>query len=296
MEMKHWQPRSSRPDDAAELQALWAMAFGDSPEFIADYFARFFAPGSAVVLERDGHIISAAHRLPSGGLRLPEGEILPVCTAYAFATAPAYRGNGFGAIVLKEAIRLDFAEGFTATVLHPAEERLFDYYARHFGYRNCFYVREASLDLTHLPVPKGSICYASPQDYNDFRNQFLRGRLYLMQSDAGIRYQAHLCDSTGGGLYLLTGEDFLGCAACEKGEDGTVLVKELLCPPGKAWPAVAMLASAVSGRRWEIRTPADLTGSELGGHVKPFGQMICRGGDSRSIPDECRGYYGFAFD
>jgi GNAT superfamily N-acetyltransferase len=292
-----WALGTAGVGDIPQLRRLWAEVFGDEERYIDTFFS-FYPPAETAVVGRiQGKIVSAIYRVPMGGMCAPDGQVTSASITYALATYPEHRGHGIGAGVMKRAIQSDFDRGYFCNALCPAEDSLFPFYTSRIGYQDSFVLREALFLPETLPESDGlgSIRPAAPEAYNACRERLLAGRFHMRFDDRGICYQKRLCRDAGGDLYLLEGDHFEGCAACEEGEDGTWLVKELLCPPGRELACAQLLRQISSAPRWRVRTPADRGQFFGGGKTRRFAQMMCADGstDFQSYPNA---YYGFAFD
>lgn len=288
--------RSGHPEDLSRLKALWQDVFGDPPEVIDAFLSFSGAPKTVMLMEEDGDIASAIYTLPMEGLYFPNGTIHPISLTYALATRPKFRGRGYGKQVMNAAIQKSFSEGFLYSAQWPAKDWLFDHYRKTANYLDCFAVRESQVPSPDTYSGTGWIREASAAAYNNFRNNFLQRRksFFIMFGDTAITLQKKLSACSGGGCYLFGADAVWGCASCEIAGDGTVLVKELLCPEEKLKEALSLLATVHPAKSYCVRTPADL-GYALHGRLRYCGQLQNRGGNSNFLA--CKpGYYGLAFD
>lgn len=292
--MKPYIIRTNRPEDVGELKNLWHVVFGDTKQYIDGFFETYLRAGTAVVLQTQGQIVSAIYKVPMAGVHYPDGHIESASITYALATLPRFRRNGYGLLVMKEAIRQDLADGCACSVLCPAEDSLFPVYTERIGYQDCFYLREAVLRSEFLSQSDLHIATTDPKEYNYIRNRFLDDRLYIRFDNTGVAYQKELCMDAGGDMFLLRGADVLGCACCEYTENGTLLIKELLCPECMIPDAVSACVREMPAQMIRVRTPVDL-GLCLNGSPRRYGQMLRRDGslDCQGFPNA---YYGFGFD
>ncbi|MEG2214270.1 MAG: GNAT family N-acetyltransferase [Oscillospiraceae bacterium] len=125
--------RPSRPGDEPELSRLWQKVFGDSPEFIAEFFARIYRPGDAVLAIRDGVLVSAGYCL--SGVRAGE---LRCSYIYSMATEPEFRSQGAARAVGLELLRLAFLRGDDLVATLPADAGLTKWYENALGMRRAF--------------------------------------------------------------------------------------------------------------------------------------------------------------
>lgn len=117
---------------ARDAYRLWQLCFGDTDAFLSSYFSEVYRDDSTLIGYTEGvattHLQYLPVELSSGGERLPVSYVVAVCTH------PDYAGRGLMKEMLKEALRLARERGDVASLLLPAEDWLFDYYAKAVGY------------------------------------------------------------------------------------------------------------------------------------------------------------------
>ncbi len=117
-------------NDIPALKQMWKSVFGDTDEYIELFFSRVFTFENSLVI-KDNKVISMVffpeYRAKICGIERTVGYI---CGA---ATLPEYRKKGLMGKLLFEAHNIMMQKGYSASVLIPASESLFDYYAG-FGY------------------------------------------------------------------------------------------------------------------------------------------------------------------
>ncbi|MGE4483981.1 MAG: GNAT family N-acetyltransferase [Oscillospiraceae bacterium] len=280
--------RSSLPGDEPALKRIWHTVFGDNMDYIDAFFERVYSPSSALLMEVDGNIASAVYILPIGSLKLPGGETYPCTVSYAFATLPAFRSRGYGALIAKAAVEKTFSDGFSAATICPAEDSLFNYYTEKVGYGDYFYSDE-HVYTAFDSAAKGKIRAAAASEYSEMRENLLNSRAHIAFDKKYIEYQEFLC-SRSGGLFAIESDAGIGCCAAEKMPDGSVLVKELLTPDIRADDAVSLLQRAIPAGKYIVRSPAIGTGRGL-----RFAMLYVK-----EVPELPAGssapWYGFAFD
>lgn len=118
-----------------QVMELWKTAFGDSNKFMKLYFNRVYRDENALVIEKDGRVLSSLQMLPYTMSYF--GEEIPVAYISGASTQPAEEGKG----LMKELLRRAFEEmkrrRIAVTVLIPAEKWLFGFY-RSQGYTEVF--------------------------------------------------------------------------------------------------------------------------------------------------------------
>ncbi|NCB52983.1 MAG: GNAT family N-acetyltransferase [Clostridia bacterium] len=280
--------RPSSKGDWHALKEIWHAVFGDSMRYIDAFFDRVCTPSSALVLEADGVVVSAVYILPVGSLCLPGGENYPCTVSYAFATLPAYRSRGYGALIAKAAVEKTISDGYSAATICPAEDSLFNYYAGKVGYHDYFYTSERSYSAA-VPAEKGSIQAASAEAYTEMREHLLKGRAHIVFGEKFMAYQEYLCSESGGFFTFETGDGF-GCCAAEKAHDGSVMIKELLTSGRSDGDAVSLIGTVLPSEKYTVRSPA-----RGGGGDRRFAMLCAK--DLPELPaDSPAPWYGFAFD
>jgi GNAT superfamily N-acetyltransferase len=142
-----------------QVIGLWKDAFGDSDAFMHLYFDRVYRDENALVIEKEGKILSALQMLPY--TMTFWGKEINVAYISGACTAPSEQGKGLMKQLLQEAFREMQRRRIALTALIPAEKWLFTYY-RSQGYTEVFeyslkvYTRQEYIlpvkDLTVSPV------------------------------------------------------------------------------------------------------------------------------------------------
>ena len=280
--------RTSQPGDEPALKRIWHTVFGDSMAYIDAFFDRVYSPSDALLMEVGGDIVSAVYILPIGSLKLPDGATFPCTVSYAFATLPAFRSRGYGALIANAAVEKTFSDGFSAATICPAEDSLFNYYAEKVGYCDYYYANER----VHTAVVSsaiGNIRAVSASEYAEMRECLLIRQAHIAFGKKYMAYQAYLC-SKSGGLFAIETSEGMGCCAAEKMPDGSVLVKELLIQDVPADDAVSLIQMAIPAEKHIVRSPA--IGANIG---RRFAMLYAK--DVPQLPaDSPAPWYGFAFD
>ena len=271
--------RFAEPGDRARLMELWALIFGDSPETIEGYFARRHADENMLVFIEGGILCGMLSMLP---LTLVSGDAeYPARYVYAVATDPAFRGRGIATDLLLRAHDEMIARGDVASVLVPASESLFGYYAKR-GYRTAFSMDVETFDAAALPPfpAGGAFACCAPGEYARLRDAaFSRRGLYARWDENAV---AFACE--GMNLTKLTLGDGAGCALWERDGDG-VFVRELALAGMRVSDAMAILNVAAGAASYRVRLPGD---------GLPFGMIKWLIPEPRGAGD--RGYLSLALD
>ena len=135
--------RMSKPEEAAEVKALFRLCFGTGPACAGAYLGCHFRPEEHLVLREEGVLVAAAG-LWNVTLTEPDGRT--VKTAYlCIATHPDHRGRGFAAQLMNY---IDFyLHGKRDCVISaPVEEELRAFFAK-FGFSGSFTFPEGEVTL-----------------------------------------------------------------------------------------------------------------------------------------------------
>ena len=240
--------RPSVPEDIPAQRQLWQLAFGDDGAYVDNFYAAYYRPERVLVLEEAGAVRAMTAWFDTTFVVPGRGEYR-AAYLYAVATHPDWRGRGLAGELLTRADDFFRIWDIPAVTTVPAESSLHNFFGRN-GFRECFVHGEFRYNHLHDPAPAaGALEPLSPAAYAALREERLAGRAHIALSSEVMSYQAGACAlSPGGGLYALAG--FGGrVALCAEGmADGSLLVKELLCPPRVLEEVLAQLPGLLP--RW----------------------------------------------
>jgi len=91
--------RPSVPEDVPAQRELWKLAFGDSDQYIDNFYNTYYRPDRVVVLEEDGAVRSMTAWFDTAFVLPGQGEYR-AAYLYAVATHPACRGRGLAGALL----------------------------------------------------------------------------------------------------------------------------------------------------------------------------------------------------
>ncbi|MDR1880219.1 MAG: GNAT family N-acetyltransferase [Tannerellaceae bacterium] len=118
-----------------QILELWRMAFRDTEVFMRLYFNRIYQDENALVIEREGRVISVLQMLPYTMSFC--GKEITVAYISGACTLPSEQGKGFMRQLLQEAFVEMQKRNIAVSALIPASRWLFDYY-RSQGYTEVF--------------------------------------------------------------------------------------------------------------------------------------------------------------
>ena len=243
-----------RGGDAA-LYALWQRGFGDEPAWIDRFFLHLPQARSAVLLQ-DGQAVSMALAIEGMTLLRPGRAELPLVYAYCVTTLPEHRGQGHSRQIMRT-LAEDARRRGALLCWRPATAALAAWYAAILPVQSGFPVSERAVQaVSDADAGRVTLQQAGPDAYAAARETLLTGRAHVSFSPALLALQAENSAASGGGLWLLQSPAGRGCAVTERGEDGTLYIKELLTDrPGAEAAAAQALLAAHRAQRAVLRLP-----------------------------------------
>ena len=245
----------------SDLWNLWREAFGDSGEFLDDFFTHAYSAERCLCVLEDDALQAAVYWFDC------ELRGKKIAYIYALATAMTHRGHGIAHTLMEHVHAHLVQEGYEGAVLVPGEGKLVAFYES-MGYRTCTQRKEffcmGAADEVQLRK-------ATPEEYaqqrRDLFSYFEQGG--VLQEGVNIDFLA-----TQASLYI--GQNFLLAA---RGEGDTLIGIELLGDPQMA-PGIVQTLGYVQGSFYTRGTGKDFA-------------MYCPLGSSTLEPPT---YFGLAFD
>lgn len=281
--MTDYEIRLWKPEDRAQLHTLWKTAFGDSDEYIDLFYERFLRPGTCVVAEADGAVVSAMYVIPDLSLNPYRKNRLTAGYTYALATLPSWRSRGIGKAVYRAANELAHAKADIAAVL-PAEKELYPFYETAADATPLSFIREAHLTRDELTgiIPCGAARVPALK-YAGMREELLGGMPHVTFPLSFF----DLMEETGMEFFVLE----RGLAAAETNEDGICVIHELLDLSEDAMSSVAGIARWCSAREYIVRTPLFYAGP---GENRPQVLGVMKAPPSYPMPNDL--WWGFGLE
>jgi GNAT superfamily N-acetyltransferase len=143
----------AKDDQKEEMALLWHICFGDSMNYIRNFFSRRFDPSGAMIYLANRKVVSMLFMLPAV-VRMNGGHE-PAQYIYAVCTHPDYRKRGIMRALMEAAWDQALKRGERFSVLLPASDELYLYYGD-MGYLEYFKRRRvegAFADSAHSPAP-----------------------------------------------------------------------------------------------------------------------------------------------
>ncbi len=242
----------SRPEDWAACKALWQTVFGDTDEYVENYYVNQYSPQKVLVLRDEGGVRSmlalfdCEHRWGDGGTT-------KASYLYALATDPAVRGRGYAGFLLKYADFYLQGRGIPFLSTVPAEESLQKFFARS-DFQPCHPMDEGT-----CPTPPPQALPVKQVDgsaYFALREALLAGTAHAVYPPAYLDYQTTVSALNGGGLFRIDTPGGPACAVVERWKE-LLDLRELLAPAGWQAAAVSALAARFPGTATcRVRCPA----------------------------------------
>ena len=280
--------RPSVPADIPAQRQLWQLAFGDDEAYVDNFYTAYYRPERVLVLEEAGAVRAMTAWFDTA-LVVPGRGKFRAAYLYAVATHPEWRGRGLAGELLARADGFFRTWDIPAVTTVPAESSLHNFFGGN-GFRECFVHGQFRYDRPAAPAPaEGELEALSPAAYAALREERLAGRAHIALSPEVMAYQAGACAlAPGGGLYALDTPRGRAALCAEGMGDGSLLVKELLCPSGEQENILARLPALLP--RWSglYRTP---DGDLPFGMLKWLDPALDRAWDWSSAA-----YLGLAFD
>lgn len=272
--------------DKPRLAALWQDAFGDDMDYIETYWSLFLTPGSCIVAEADGKVVSAMYIMDGAMLFPPDLASRPTAYTFALATDPAYRGRGIGTAVYRACTTAALERAEIACVL-PSEPALYPFYEKS-GCVPISYVREHVFAGDELkPSSEHAAVPISAGEYFLRRRSILRGKLYTVMPGRFLSLETYHMKRFGGGYLSVDGD----IAAVEMDGD-TCRIVELLSPEDDWMAVLEAVAARFPAKRYLVRTPLFFPGP---GTERPF-MLAAADPAQRPAAMPAKFWWGFAFD
>lgn len=260
--------RRARTCDRRDIFNIWKTCFGDRDEYIDFFLSGAYDPERCLLFEDHGNTAAMLHLLPitlKDGVERSDGDYV-----FAAATLPQYRKQGLMASLLERAERESESRGGKFLSLLPANERLYDYYARK-GFIKAQELRRAGFTRRQLED------IASP--YDGKRLEPDKDKMYAQREDC---FGASLLWNRKMFYYALEEWRFTGGKALEWDEGyclyrhfgASAEIKEVCCPANEFGKAAAVILGAVEAESFTFYLDAlrfSLGKAEPYGMIKPLG-------------------------
>ena len=202
-----------------QLRMLWQLAFGDSEEFIAGFFAGAYSPRRCRYAAENGNVAAALYWFDA------EFRGQKFAYLYAVATHPDFRNRGLCRALMTDTAVCLTERGYDGALLMPQDVGLREMYGR-MGFRDCCAVSEFSCD-----AGEGVALHpVSAAEFARLRREYLPPE-GVIQEGANLSYLKSYAALYAGGDFLLaaapnggslTGMELLGNTDAAPGILGTL--------------------------------------------------------------------------
>ena len=205
-----------------QLKDIWKTVFGDTQPYSEMFFEHRYPRSRAMVAAEGDRVVSMLLLLPltavSGKERFDASYI------YAVSTLPQYRSRGISSELLDKTHSLLRLEGAALSLLVPASDSLFDFYACR-GFEEEFFL-DIRMALGDPSGPKFDVKQTSLTDMLQLRNRyFSQSQLFCEWDKPALGYQDIEASAMGGRCLMFSEAACSGYALCYPTTNG-VLVKE----------------------------------------------------------------------
>ena len=247
------------------LRQLWQVAFGDTDDFLDDFFSTAYAPQRSRCITIADEVAAVLYWFDC---QLPQWKSATECInrklayVYAVATDPARRGKGLCRMLMESTAETLTANGYDGIVLVPQKPSLIAMYEK-MGFTHCSGVTEF-----HVMAGNPTCIEKISED------EFAIRRMGQAPIGTVLQWRENLHFlSTQATFY--TGKNFVAAVA---EVEGNLWCPEFLGKPEKA----AALTAALGYQEGNFRMPGD---------ERPFAMF-------RPLTIDCPkpGYFGLAFD
>ena len=284
--------RFSHPVDIPAQRLLWKLAFGDTDEYLDNFYFHYYRPERAVVLEEDG-VIRAMFTWFDTTLTLADGRTFRAAYVYALATHPDCRGRGLAGELLARGGDLLRTLGMDLLTTVPAEPSLHTFFAAN-GFQEAFVMTQQQRAARRAAAAPCRLTAVHPTRYNQVREELLAGIPHITFPEEAMAHQLRCCEISGGGG-LFTAETTAGpaCLCAEQAGDSLLVVKEVL---GAEAARQAILEALSAENTCETLIIRSILGSNPAETVK-FGMLkwlFCT--NTLDCGDLSGAFLGLAFD
>ncbi|MBQ0135645.1 MAG: GNAT family N-acetyltransferase [Oscillospiraceae bacterium] len=270
--------------DFEHLTALWRMAFADTDEYIQSFFDTMYKDGHAIVSREEGIAVACAYLLPCQ--TVINGRLYSTYYLYAATTHPSHRNKGHMAAIMRKVEEVAIERGIDFIVLVPAEDYLFNYYAK-FGYQTAFYKKILHFTREELKgkALEPDLKDAYSLDLLNIRQSCLGFGDYLNWGTEGIKY-AMYAHNAGSGSIAFTSD---GYAMYNMGKN-VAYIREMctLSDPGELY---TMLLLEEEAERFTFNLPVNSNIHSADERITRVGMLLALNENAQIGASEMRNAY-----
>ena len=132
---------------ASDVRTMWKICFGDTEQFIDLYFSNKYRDENTLIYFENNVAVASLQMLPCK-IRF-YGEVITFYYLAGLCTLPEYRNKGYMRYLIEKAYKVMHERSIPLSILIPAEDWLYNYYAK-FGFETTFEKGIESIDLKLL--------------------------------------------------------------------------------------------------------------------------------------------------
>lgn len=266
----------------ASAKRLWQQAFGDTEEAANYYFSHLHQNANMLIDTENGSLAAMLTMLP---LELHHnGRVCNARYIFAVATDEKYRSRGISTRLIEYAHDYMANNGADFSVLTPASETLFDFYAKR-GYERAFFVNKRSVSVccAREIAQKCKLSPCNAGEYYDIRMTSCKNgtafAAWNIDMLAKIMEYVRFC---GGEFYKLEMTDGFAAAYVHANAD-EIAIKELVTCNVSPDEAIAALCTNLNAKKYSVILPPN------GNNDTPFAMI-------RRLRDDTIGLDGAYFN
>ncbi|MEG1436657.1 MAG: GNAT family N-acetyltransferase [Oscillospiraceae bacterium] len=233
-------------NDYEDIAKVWRISFSDTDSYIKQFWDAMFKPENTLVYRVEGVAVAMYFSLEAQ--TVIKGRCYSTYYLYAAATLPKYRGRGYMAQLIEKGIEVAQERKVDFIVLVPAEDYLFDYYAK-FGFATKFNKKSVTLTRKQLFSVMQKSEESNETDLFKIRQVALAPYDFLNWGSDALNYAAKEHIYTHGSMVKTQN----GYAMYTKGKD-TLYIKEL-CSMGNIGEIFYLLLKREDAKHFVLNLP-----------------------------------------
>ena len=245
------------------VQQIWRDCFGDNEEYTSFLFKRLLDPDHVLIWSDNEEKPVAILCFHPCELQTPS-EKHDAVYVFGVATLPSRRNQGISTALLRELQKLALDRGIAASVLVPAGEKLFRFYANQ-GYETAFSVQKRIYTKEEVSDPPKKSCRLSPLTWDSWiamRNRHYHNRsLFLRWNRHYLEYIESETRALGGGVFEIFHDDETeetsGFVVCYPYRE-KLIVKELAADAIHVDGVLAALHEMFDRQEYHLHLPCDM--------------------------------------
>lgn len=257
----------------SEAQDIWTTCFGDTKQYAGFLFEHLLNPDYVMTYStEEGKPVSMLCFHPFT-LTTP-GRNFKAVYIFGVATLPQWRKRGLSTSLFVEAENRFKEREIEASVLVPASDRLFDFYAR-LGYETAFSAKKTCYLARDISRHSSTDCLITPASLESWirqRNEFFDDRtLFVKWDEEYLAYIERETLALGGHVWLISCGNQQGHVVCYPYKE-TVIVKEMTVHDDLIEHVITALHQKYDANEYRLHLPSDAS-EFIAGDITPFAMV-----------------------